>query len=98
MKSDTKSNAQKLRQKWSEALRWAHRRVPTGIRTVIGIMLIVGGALGFLPVLGFWMVPLGMAVIAIDFKVLRKQFRRSWRKRHTSERDKATGGRVEHEK
>ena len=33
--------------------------------------LIVGGVLGFLPILGFWMVPLGLLLIAIDWPVLR---------------------------
>ena len=81
MKSDGKGNAQKLRQKWLKAINWTHRHVPTGLRTVIGTMLVVGGVLGFLPVLGFWMIPLGLAVIALDIKVLRKHARRRWRKR-----------------
>jgi hypothetical protein len=31
----------------------------------------VPGFLGFLPILGFWMVPLGLALIAIDVPFLR---------------------------
>lgn len=31
----------------------------------------VGGVLGFLPVLGFWMLPLGMALIALDLPPTR---------------------------
>ena len=42
------------------------RRVPPGLRLVVGILLIGGGVLGFLPVLGFWMIPLGIAVAALD--------------------------------
>ncbi|WP_245819018.1 hypothetical protein [Marivita hallyeonensis] len=41
-------------------------RVPPGLRLVLGLLLIVGGILGFLPVLGFWMIPLGFAVAALD--------------------------------
>lgn len=41
-------------------------RVPPGLRLVLGILLIVGGILGFLPILGFWMIPLGVAVAALD--------------------------------
>jgi hypothetical protein len=41
-------------------------RVPPGLRLVLGVLLIIGGVFGFLPVLGFWMVPLGVAVAALD--------------------------------
>lgn len=46
------------------------------LRNGLGILLIGGGFLGFLPVLGFWMVPLGMIVLAEDFPVVRRWNRR----------------------
>jgi purine-cytosine permease-like protein len=46
------------------------------VRTLLGIVLIIGGVFGFLPVLGFWMVPLGVVVLSIDFPVVRR-FRRA---------------------
>ncbi len=52
-----------------------------GLRTMAGIVLIFGGVLGFLPVLGFWMIPLGGAVIALDVKVASRRFRRASRNR-----------------
>jgi len=42
------------------------RRVPPGLRLLVGLLLIAGGFLGFLPVLGFWMIPLGLGVAALD--------------------------------
>lgn len=54
------------------------RRVPAGLRLVLGILLIIGGTLGFLPVLGFWMIPLGIGVAALDVKPLLVRFR-AWR-------------------
>ncbi len=36
-----------------------------------------GGLLGILPILGFWMVPLGMLVLAEDFPVVRRWNRRT---------------------
>ncbi|MDQ2089232.1 hypothetical protein [Marimonas arenosa] len=45
---------------------WARRHIPPGLRLVLGLALIVGGVFGFLPVLGFWMIPLGIAVAAAD--------------------------------
>lgn len=87
MKSDGKKNTRNLRQKWAKALRWMRRRIPTGLRTVLGLLLIVGGIFGFLPVLGFWMVPLGLAAIALDFKVLSKLVRRRRRNHLKSTHD-----------
>lgn len=54
------------------------RSVPPGLRTVLGLLLIAGGTLGFLPVLGFWMIPLGAMVIALDIRPLRARLR-AWR-------------------
>ena len=42
------------------------RHVPPGFRWPVGLALIGGGVLGFLPILGFWMIPLGVAVAALD--------------------------------
>ena len=55
------------------ALTWAKEKVPYGIRTLLGILLMIGGVLGFLPVLGFWMFPLGMAFIALDLPFTQKR-------------------------
>ncbi|MFD1508357.1 hypothetical protein [Lacimonas salitolerans] len=45
---------------------WAGRQIPPGLRLVAGLLLMLGGVFGFLPVLGFWMFPLGVAVAALD--------------------------------
>jgi hypothetical protein len=45
-------------------------------RMVIGIALILGGFLGFLPIFGFWMVPLGLIILSVDVPVVRR-----WRRR-----------------
>ncbi len=58
------------------------QRVPPGLRSLLGLLLVAGGVVGFLPVLGFWMVPLGVLVIGLDVKpVLR--WLRAWRERRT---------------
>lgn len=41
------------------------------LRIPLALMLIVGGFVGFLPVLGFWMIPLGLLLLAIDLPLLR---------------------------
>ncbi len=48
---------------------WISRNVPPGLRFLLGLLLICGGVLGFLPVLGFWMIPLGIAVAALDTRI-----------------------------
>lgn len=44
---------------------------PRVIRVPLALLLIGGGFLGFLPVLGFWMIPLGLLLLALDLPVLR---------------------------
>jgi hypothetical protein len=41
------------------------------LRLPLALLLIAGGFLGFLPVLGFWMIPLGLLLLAIDLPRLR---------------------------
>ena len=40
-------------------------------RVALGVLLILGGVLWFLPVLGLWMLPAGLAVLADDVPLLR---------------------------
>jgi len=50
------------------------------IRKTVGILLVIGGLLGFLPVLGYWMLPLGLALLAVDWPFARRLYRQliSW--------------------
>ncbi len=41
-------------------------------RIIIGILLIGAGLLGFLPILGFWMIPLGLLVLSVDLPMVRR--------------------------
>lgn len=55
-------------------------------RMALGAALIFGGLLGFLPILGFWMLPLGFLVLSHDLPVARRLRRRLavwWHKRRT---------------
>lgn len=44
-------------------------------RTVLGVLLCIGGVLGFLPILGLWMLPLGILILSAEYHVIRR-FRR----------------------
>ena len=54
-------------------VKWGEQNVPAGLRSVLGVLLIAGGLFGFLPILGFWMIPLGGALIALDIPPLRRR-------------------------
>jgi hypothetical protein len=45
-------------------------------RIAIGVNLVFFGMLGFLPVLGFWMIPLGLLVLSVDIAIIRRLRRR----------------------
>src|ERR1700751_6055071 len=47
-----------------------------GLRIPAGWLLSLGGLLSFLPILGIWMLPLGLLLLGEDMPVLR-----SWRSR-----------------
>lgn len=64
-----------IRMRLQHGLVWVRSNVPPGLRLVLGLILIAGGVLGFLPVLGFWMLPLGIAVAALDIKPIFRAIR-----------------------
>ena len=41
------------------------------VRLPLALLLIVGGVFSFLPVLGIWMLPLGLLLLAVDLPFLR---------------------------
>jgi hypothetical protein len=56
-------------------------------RIATGTALIGGGILGFLPILGFWMVPLGLVVLSHDLAFVRRRRRRAavwWSRRRAA--------------
>ena len=57
------------------SLAWVRDNVPWGLRTLLGMVLIVGGVFGFLPVLGFWMIPFGIAFVLFDIRDLVRTIR-----------------------
>ena len=59
-----------------ERLRVSLARLPKPLRIAGGVLLVAGGLAGFLPALGFWMVPLGLLLLSIDVPWLRPWWRR----------------------
>lgn len=41
------------------------------LRLPLAFLLMIGGLFAFLPVLGLWMIPLGLLLLAVDLPALR---------------------------
>ncbi|PPQ35658.1 Putative transmembrane protein (PGPGW) [Rhodoblastus acidophilus] len=54
---------------WLEKLRHPRQR---WLRIPVGIALVLAGIVGFLPVVGFWMIPVGLSLLALDFPAAEK--------------------------
>ena len=56
----------------SQFIRWLRKPSSFAVRLVVVLLLILGGIFSFLPVLGLWMLPLGLLFIAQDVPLLQK--------------------------
>jgi hypothetical protein len=57
--------------------RWVREPSSRMVRYPLALALVLGGLVGFLPILGFWMLPLGLVIIANDVPFLRGPMARS---------------------
>jgi hypothetical protein len=53
-------------------LGWVRQPHMLLVRIPLALLLILGGVFSFLPVLGLWMLPLGLLVLAVDIPPLRR--------------------------
>ena len=92
MPTDKAAHGRPPRRKITIFGRHLHMPHSRGARIAIGVALIFFGFLGFLPILGFWMIPLGVVVLSYEFASVRRWRRRVvlwWaRRRHGRGRDK----------
>ena len=56
----------------SRFIHWLRRPSSFAVRLIIAVLLILGGIFSFLPVVGLWMLPLGLLLIAQDVPLLQK--------------------------
>jgi len=65
-------------------------------RIIIGLMLVVLGLFGWLPIIGFWMIPLGLIVLSVDLPLVRRwrrQMEVKWgRRKNGGDKKKGPGG------
>jgi hypothetical protein len=63
---------QRLPKRFQSAVRWLRQPSARWVRVPAGLLLIVGSVFSILPVLGLWMLPLGVVLLAEDFAPLRR--------------------------
>ena len=70
---------------------WLRKPSSIWVRIPVAILLVVGGFFSFLPVLGLWMLPLGLVLFAQDVPVLQKPMAKSlgWIEHKWIERERA---------
>jgi hypothetical protein len=70
---------------------WLRRPSSRLVRIPLAVLLILGGIFSFLPVLGLWMLPLGLLLFAQDVPMLQGPLARmlGWVERKWTERQRA---------
>lgn len=53
-------------------IRWLRKPSSFLVRSIVALLLILGGIFSFLPILGIWMLPVGLLFIAQDVPFLQK--------------------------
>ena len=86
--------AARLPQRGGRLIRWLNEPSSRWVRIPAGILLVAFGIVGFLPVLGFWMVPLGLLLLAQDIPFLREPLARAleWGERKWADWKRRRGG------
>lgn len=74
----------KLPERAQRAVQWLREPARFPVRLLAAILLILGGIFSILPVLGLWMLPLGLALLAQDVPALKVPMERAarWIERH----------------
>ncbi len=70
-----------------QSIDWGQSNLPKGLRLVVGVVFVAVGVFGFLPIAGFWMIPIGLGLIALDIPPLHRRLTR-WLAEHDQGRKK----------
>jgi hypothetical protein len=61
-----------LPERWRSTAHWLREPASRWARIPFGILFLIGGFLAFLPILGLWMFPVGLILLAEDVSPLRR--------------------------
>lgn len=64
--------ADKIPKPLGRFIQWMRKPELRWLRLIVGVLFVIFGFVGFLPILGFWMVPLGFIILAQDSKWLQR--------------------------
>jgi hypothetical protein len=80
----------------SKFVSWLRKPSSKLVRFPLGVLLILGGIFSILPLLGLWMLPLGLILIAQDIPVLEKPVAQflGWLERKFMERQRAKAEKI----
>ena len=81
----------KLPPRLAAFMRWLRKPSSRLVRVPLALLLVIGGVFSFLPILGLWMLPLGLLLIAQDVPFLQKPLADllGWLERKWIERQRA---------
>jgi hypothetical protein len=81
----------RLSPKPAKFIAWLRKPSSRYVRIPLAILLIIGGIFSFLPILGLWMLPLGLLLFAQDVPFLQKPIAQllGWVERKWIERERA---------
>lgn len=71
--------SEKLPERGQKAVAWLREPSRRVLRICAGVLLCLGGVFSILPVLGLWMLPLGLALLAQDIPALKVPLERAAR-------------------
>jgi len=81
----------------SRSLKWLRKPSSRWLRIPLGLLLVLGGVFSILPLLGLWMLPLGLLLLVQDVPFLRRPTRRGlvcverrWQRRKRRQRQSKT--------
>jgi len=70
----------RLPDRLARAMAWLISPSAVFLRLPLGLLFVIGGIFSFLPVLGVWMLPLGILLIAVDVPLVRRLVLHLWPK------------------
>jgi len=70
--------ARRWRERTRPVIMWLRQPHLRWLRLPVAALFILGGVLGFFPILGFWMIPIGVVLLVDDIPGIKRPAFRLW--------------------